>query len=143
MSSPGRRLVATSVGALALLVAGCGQDHSGAAPPSPSAIATGPARADDSSAESQSLIIDITIEGGTVTPTNARMQGTVDEPIVLRVNSDTTDELHVHSVPEHSFTVESAPGKEFQFRTEVPGIVEIELHELDQVVATVQIGPRR
>ncbi len=49
------------------------------------------------------LTIDISIEGGNVTPTNEQVQGKVNEPIVLRVNSDAADELHVHSVPEHTF----------------------------------------
>ena len=139
MTSVGRRLVATSsVAAVAVFLAACGQDNSEAAPPSPSAIATGPAPI---SGPPEALVVEMVIKGGTVTPTNARMQGTVGEPIVLRVDSDTTDELHVHSVPEHSFTVEPRSGQEFQFRTEVPGNVEIELHDLNQVVATVQVGP--
>ena len=93
----------------------------------------------DQQRPSDRTTIDITIEGGNVTPTNAEVQAKLDEPIVLRVNSDAADELHVHSVPEHTFKVAPKPGQQFQFNVEVPGKVEIELHELNRVVATVQV----
>ena len=85
------------------------------------------------------LTIDISIEGGNVTPTNARLQGKLGEPIVLRVNSDGADDLHVHSVPEHTFRVEPTPGQMFQFTVDVPGNVDIELHDLNRVIASVQV----
>ena len=40
---------------------------------------------------------------------------------MIRVNSDAADELHVHSVPEHTFDVEPRPGQSFQFSVDVPG----------------------
>lgn len=85
------------------------------------------------------LVIDIAISGGNVTPTNGQFEAKVHEPIELRVNSDVADELHVHSVPDHSFRVEAKLGQTFQFTVDVPGQVEIELHELDRTVATIQV----
>src|ERR1700676_948229 len=67
--------------------------------------------------------VDITIAGGTVTPTNAQLQAKVGQPITLRVSSDAADELHVHSVPDHTFTVEPRPDQTFQFTVDVPGRV--------------------
>ena len=58
---------------------------------------------------------------------------------MLRVNSDAADELHVHSIPEHTFRVEPKPGQMFQFTVDVQGNVDIELHDLNRVIASVQV----
>lgn len=47
------------------------------------------------------LVIDVTIAQGQVTPTNATLQAKVHQQITLHVTSDATDELHVHSTPDH------------------------------------------
>ncbi|MCV7282021.1 hypothetical protein H7J88_20540 [Mycolicibacterium flavescens] len=137
------RQYATVVAATAaLLTAGCGgsPDESSSAPSSqPTTV--NPSDMSDVQRPPDRLTIDISIEGGNVTPTNAQLQGKVNEPIVLRVNSDAADELHVHSVPEHTFQVEPNDGQQFQFTVDVPGNVEIELHDLNRVVATVQVQP--
>lgn len=85
------------------------------------------------------LTVDITIANGSVTPTNAQLKGVVGQPIVLRVSSDAEDELHVHSVPDHEFTVEPQTGQSFQFDVTVPGRVEVELHEMGRTVATIDV----
>ena len=87
------------------------------------------------------LVVDITIAGGQVTPTNATLQATVAQPITLRVTSDATDELHVHSVPDHKFRVAAAANQTFQFSVDVPGNVDVELHHLDRTIATIQVRP--
>ena len=46
------------------------------------------------------------------TPSSRRRS---NEPIVVRVNSDVADELHVHSTPDHTFKVEPKQGQPFQF----------------------------
>ncbi len=122
-----------------LLVAGCGGSRNDTETSTPAESTAGAADMSDQQRPSDRLTIDISIEGGNVDPTNARVQGKVGEPIVLRVNSDAADELHVHSVPEHTFKVDPKPGQQFQFTVDVPGNVEIELHELNRVVATVQV----
>lgn len=129
------------VTAAALLGPACGgsQDGGEAAPPSPSASTISPSEMTDQQRPADRLTIDISIEGGNVTPTNARLQGKPGEPIVLRVNSDAADELHVHSVPEHTFRVEPKPGQMFQFTVDVPGNVDVELHDLNRVIASVQV----
>ncbi|MGE2716116.1 hypothetical protein ACQI4L_18855 [Mycolicibacterium litorale] len=127
--------------AAALVVAACGGSPDGgeASSPSPTASTISPSDMTDQQRPTDRLTIDISIEGGNVTPTNARLQGKVGEPIVLRVNSDAADELHVHSVPEHTFRVDPKAGQMFQFTVDVPGNVEIELHELHRVIASVQV----
>ena len=85
------------------------------------------------------LVIDVTIKGGTVTPTNEQLQAAVKEQIVIRVDSDVADELHVHSNPEHTFKVEAKPAQSYQFTVDVPGRVDVELHQLNQSIATIAV----
>jgi heme/copper-type cytochrome/quinol oxidase subunit 2 len=87
------------------------------------------------------LAVDVTIANGQVTPTNATLQAKVNEQITLHVTSDATDELHVHSVPDHKFEVAAAPNQTFQFSVDVPGKVDVELHHLKRTIATIQIQP--
>ena len=86
-------------------------------------------------------VLDITITGGTVTPTNAEVHAKVGQPFVMRVNSDIADKLHVHSVPEYTFDVEPRPGQVFEFTVDVQGRVDVELHDLNRTVATIQVRP--
>jgi hypothetical protein len=87
------------------------------------------------------LMIDVTIAGGQVNPTNATLQAKVQQQITLHVTSDAADELHVHSTPDHKFQVAAAPNQTFQFAVDVPGNVAVELHHLDRTIATIQVQP--
>ncbi len=93
----------------------------------------------DAQAPPERLVIDVTIKGGQVTPTNEQVQAGLDEQIIIRVNSDVTDELHVHSSPEHTFDVGIGPAQSFQFTVGVPGRVDVELHQLHTTIATIQV----
>lgn len=85
--------------------------------------------------------VDITIAEGSVTPTNGLATASVGKPIILQVASDTADQLHVHSVPEHTFAVEPRPDQSFEFTVNVPGQVDVELHDLNRTVVTIQVRP--
>ncbi len=85
------------------------------------------------------LVIDVTIEGGEVRPSNAVLQAAVGLRFVFRVDSDSTDELHVHSTPEHTFDVGVGPAQSFEFTVDIPGRVDVELHELPRTIATIQV----
>ena len=121
MVSSTRVLLAALAGAAAVALTGCG----GASKPAGDAA----------------LTIDITISHGQVTPANATLQATVHQPITLHVTSDATDELHVHSVPDHKFEVAATANQTFQFSVDVPGSVDVELHHLDRTVATIHVHP--
>lgn len=86
-------------------------------------------------------LVVVSIAGGTVTPTNGQAQATVGKPIVLQVTSDDADQLHVHSIPEHTFSIEPRPDQTFEFTVDVPGQVDIELHDLNRTVVTIQVRP--
>lgn len=83
--------------------------------------------------------IDIRIANGAVSPANTRTEAAVGQRIELRVDSDATDELHVHSAPAHTFPVTAASGQQFDFTVTVPGRVEIELHHLGRTVTTLLV----
>jgi hypothetical protein len=131
--------------ALALVTAGCGgsggseKTDGSAGSATPSVTTVNPSDMTNEQQAPARLLIDVTIKGGQVTPTNERVQGKVGEPIVVRVNSDAADELHVHSNPEHSFKIEPRNGQQFQFTVDVPGTVDIELHQLNRTIASVQV----
>jgi hypothetical protein len=114
-------IVPAAISVLLIALAGCG----GASKP----------------ANGSGLSVDITIAHGQVTPANATLQATVHQPITLHVTSDATDELHVHSVPDHKFEVAATANQTFQFSVDVPGSVDVELHHLDRTVATIHVNP--
>ena len=128
-----------------MLIAGCGggggtesaQSSSGA----PSASTVSPSDMQNDQAPPERLLIDVQIKGGEVTPTNQQLEAKVNQPIVVKVNSDVADELHVHSTPDHTFKIEAKPVQQFQFTVAVPGTVDIELHQLGKTIATVQVQP--
>jgi sporulation-control protein spo0M len=129
----------------AVLLAGCGgggdSENAQSASTTPSATTINPSDMQDEQAPPDRLLIDVTIKGGQVNPTNAQLEAKVNEPIVVKVDSDAADELHVHSSPEHTFKIEAKPAQQFQFTVGVPGKVDIELHQLGTTVATVQVQP--
>lgn len=127
-----------TLAATALITAGCG-GSGGTAGPSSAPSSTAAPQLTDQQDPPTRLILDVTIKGGEVTPTNEPLQGAVGEPVVIRVNSDAADQLHVHSNPEHTFTVEPKNGQQFQFTVDVPGKVDVELHELGRTVATITV----
>lgn len=136
-----RKLIAATVvltGSM-LTIVGCSgsteepADRSGAPP-----VTAAPALSDQQ-APPERVVIDVTISDGQVTPVNQQVQAKVRQPIIIRVTSDADDELHVHASPEHTFTVRPGPLQSFQFEVEVPGKVDVELHDLNRVVATITV----
>jgi hypothetical protein len=128
----------------ALITAGCGSNSpdgasGGSAQPSSQPSTVSPSDMSNEQAPPNRLAIDVDIKGGNVTPPNQQLKAAVKEQIIIRVNSDAPDELHVHSTPEHEFTIEAKPMQIFQFTVDVPGKVDIELHELNKTIATIQV----
>ena len=142
MSEKTRYPTLIALTATALLLAGCGgSGGSGGASSSVPAAPTsaGAPQLSDQQTPPNRLVVQVAIKGGQVTPTNAQLKATVGEPIVVEVDSDAADQLHVHSNPEHEFTVEPKTGQSFQFTVDVPGNVDVELHELNRTIATIAV----
>ncbi len=137
------RRVVVGVATVGLLLAGCAQAEpeteatlerdSSAPAPSTSVGAANIPRI------TPTTTLDVSIAGDDVTPVDQRLEGRVGEEIFVTVSSDAEDEIHVHSVPEHSFPVAVGDDQQFRFTVDVPGSVDIELHEADVTVATVLV----
>jgi hypothetical protein len=129
--------------AAALIAAGCGgsdsSDNAAGTTSSGQPSTVIPSDMSNEQAPPTRLIVDVTIKDGKVTPTNEQLEAGVKQQIIIRINSDAADELHVHSTPEHSFNVEAKPMQSFQFTVDVPGKVDVELHKLNQTIATIQV----
>ncbi len=133
----GRQLLA--VAAAVLVAAGCGNSDTQYTPPIPPESPDNPSQLPDHQAPPDRLTIRVSITGDQVNPVNEQLQGRVGQPIVIAVSSDVSDELHVHSTPEHTFKVEPKSGQSFQFTVDVPGTVDVELHKLNKTIATIQV----
>lgn len=135
-------LKASAIGSAVATVAACSSAPSSSNSPSaaPSPSAQSQPTASSTSAE-PGTVIDVTLDKGVATPTNAEIQAVAGQPIVLQVTSDAVDSLHVHSVPEHVFDVAAAPNQRFEFTVDIPGRVAVELHDLHVTVVTIEVRP--
>ena len=106
---------------LGLVASGCGSDDE---PPTPA---------------SQPVRIPVSIQGGSVDPSGERVDVEVDQPIRLVVDSDTEDEIHVHSDPEHEFTVQPGQNQVFGFRIDRPGVYDVESHHLEVTIVQLEV----
>lgn len=156
MRRPLRR-VSVLAAAAVLALTGCGGSEGGAtatggdsASASPSASGSPSGSSSPTASESESAAeqeddaveIEVEIEDGQVTPSGERVDAQVGQTVRFVVDSDAADELHVHSSPEHAFAFKAgADDKEFEFTLTRPGVIEVELHELGDVVVTIAARP--
>lgn len=117
-----RRLMATTAVLVSTLglVSGCGED--------------GPA-----TGAGDVETIDITFEAGTVTPNGERVEVGVGQPVDLVVKADEPGEIHVHSEPEQQFAY-AAGTTTLKLQIDQPGVVEVESHDLEQVVVQLEVS---
>jgi hypothetical protein len=100
-------------------VAGCGDDE-------------------EPSGSSKTKTIEITFSNGTVTPNGERVKVGVGQPIELVVKADTGGEIHVHSSPEQEFEYSEGTNT-LPLKIDKPGVVDVESHDLDQVIVQLQV----
>ncbi|WP_216912325.1 hypothetical protein [Nocardia noduli] len=86
-----------------------------------------------------SVVVEVRLAAGSVSPVDERREAKVGQPVEIVVDSDTTDELHVHGTPEHTFPIVAATGQRFRFTVDVPGRVELELHRAHRTVVTLLV----
>ena len=93
----------------------------------------------DQQAPPERLVVDVTIKGGEVTPTNEQLQANVGDAIVVRVDSDAADQLHVLSDPQHTFDIAPRTGQSFQFTVITPGKVDVTLRDARRTIASISV----
>ena len=88
------------------------------------------------SAATDPYTFEIVIEGSTVTG-GGRLTVPVGETVTLRFTSDVADEVHIHG---YDIYVDLAPGEtgEVSFPADIPGTVEIELHNGGRAIASLE-----
>jgi hypothetical protein len=79
-------------------------------------------------------------DGQLITPA-ALVTASVGQPIDLVVTSDSDQEIHVHSTPEHEYRVKAgAQHQIFEFTVDTPGTIEVESHTLDALIVKLQVS---
>jgi hypothetical protein len=151
----------TTIPATVLLIAGlaltgCSDEgSSGNADTSPSPSASASESPTESPSESHSestsesamaspteeagTTVDITFQGGKVTPNGDRVKAKLGEPVTLKITADEGGEIHVHSTPEQEIEYPAGSSTE-KLTIDKPGIVDVESHDLDQVIVQLQVS---
>jgi hypothetical protein len=83
-------------------------------------------------------VIEITFEGDTVTPAGDRVNVDVGQTVELVVKADVAGEIHVHSDPEQELGYGEGTTT-LTLTIDEPGIVDVESHELDQVIVQLEV----
>ena len=123
-----------------LLTVGCGGSGSDAPSATPTTSTANPSDLPNDQAPPQQLRLTVMIRnGGEVTPTNEQLTAKVGEPIRILVHSEVATELHVHANPERTYQIEPKPNQAFQFTVDVPGKVDVELHDPNRLIATITV----
>jgi hypothetical protein len=92
--------------------------------------------------EQEAVTVAISIAGGEVDPAGKQVEATVGQTVVLVVDSDAAEELHVHSAPDdHEFAIEPGQNQTFRFPVEQPGQFDIETHDTGVLVAQLVVRP--
>ena len=118
-----RRPVAAIAAALlsAALLTGCGSSSSSSTSDPP-----------------PTKVIDVTINGDSVTPNGELVEVEVGQRIELDVTADAPGEIHVHSSPEQEFEYDQGSSTIEVKPITVPGRVEVESHTLEKTLFTLQ-----
>jgi len=89
-----------------------------------------------------SVTLEIVLAGDEVTPTGKQVEVRVGQRVQLRVDSDVTDELHVHSAPaEQLFEISADDDQRFQLVPQQPGQFDVEVHSSGTLVAQLVVRP--
>jgi hypothetical protein len=90
--------------------------------------------------QSQPVIIEIVEDDGEVMDSGRTVKVDVGEEVQLNVSSDAADTIHVHSDPEHEFTIGADDDESFRFTIDSPGTYEVESHELEVVILKLEVS---
>lgn len=93
----------------------------------------------ETSPEPAGTVVQITIDGGSVEPSGARVEAEVGDPITLRITSDREGELHVHSTPEQEIPFGNGT-TEAELTIDRPGVVEVEDHHSGLVIVQLEVS---
>ena len=122
-----RAFASTTLLAVALLgLTSCGDDESSGA--------------DGGTTPTSAAVIEVTFEGGTVTPNGERVKVAVGQPVELEITADEAGEIHVHSDPEQTLDYDEGTSTVTIEALDQPGVVDVESHDLEVVVVQLEVS---
>ena len=84
--------------------------------------------------------IDVTVRDGRPAGGIVRTEARKNQQVLLIVRSDVSDEVHVHGYDLESAVGPGSPAR-IQFRADIAGVFEVELHELEIQIAELTVSP--
>lgn len=92
-----------------------------------------------SSAAEDAMVIEVTIADGEATPKGDRVEVGVGQEVVLDITADEAGELHVHTTEELDLPFPEGESQQ-TLVVDQPGVVDVESHDLDQVIVQLQVS---
>jgi hypothetical protein len=83
-------------------------------------------------------IVKIRFADGDVTPSGDRVEVEVCQQVQFIVAADEAGEIHIHSDPEQELAYEEGE-KKYDVAFDKPGVIEVESHDLDQVIVQLEV----
>lgn len=87
---------------------------------------------------SDPLVVEVTFEDGEVDPNGERVEVDAGRPIDLVVTADEPGEIHIHSDPEQALEYDAGT-ETFEIQIDRPGVVEVESHNLDEIIVQLEV----
>lgn len=94
---------------------------------------------DKDPAADETKTIEITFSGDEVTPSGDRIEVKVGQPIDLVVKADVPGEIHVHAEEEEELPYDAGTTT-MKLSIDKPGVVDVESHDLDQVIVQLEVS---
>lgn len=113
----------------ALTLAGCGDDAD-----------AGGSSSGNTAESAKPLVIEVTIEGESVTPNGERFDVDTGQEVQLDVTADAPGEIHVHSTPEQELEYDEGESTLTIEGMDRPGTVDVEVHDLDKVLVQLEVS---
>ncbi len=127
--------------ALALVVlAACGDDGSPtveAGQPTTTSPTSTVAPAPGGPAPATGTVLSVTVRGGRVEGAS-RQRAPLNQPVIIRVTSDVTDEVHVHGYDLRA-PVAAGSTVDLRFDANIPGVFEVELERTHRLLFTLEV----
>lgn len=83
-------------------------------------------------------VLAVTVRGGSVVAGSARQRAPLNQPVTIRVTSDTADEVHVHGY-DKTFAVAPGGTAETTFVASIPGVFEVEFERAGRLLFTLEV----
>lgn len=113
------------------LATGCGGDSGNGGTSAPDNTSDAPA---------EPKVIEVTIEGDSVTPNGERIEVATGQDVELDITADAPGEIHVHSTPEQEFEYDQGTSTVTIKGIEQPGTVDIEVHDPEKVIVQLEVS---